>query len=106
NDLGRLGRVNQTHSAGAPVKTGLLGRLGRLFETHLEGDQSKGDKKSPADHQLNECGKGVPGVLNAPAARFHRPLTGHEWAIMVRAGAENDPLIIEAVRLFNVRVVE
>src|SRR5262249_47462958 len=67
NDLGRLGRVDQSHSASEPLKTGLLGRLGRLFETHLEGDQqSKGEKKHPADHQLNDCRKGVLGVLKPP----------------------------------------
>jgi hypothetical protein len=32
--LGRLGRVAENHSAGAPMKTGLLGRLGRMFQTH------------------------------------------------------------------------
>jgi hypothetical protein len=38
-DLGRLGRVNQTYLASAPLKNGLLGRLGRVFETHLEPEQ-------------------------------------------------------------------
>jgi hypothetical protein len=36
----------------------------------------------------------------------HRPLTEGEWAILVRAGAENDPVIIEALKLFNGRIVE
>jgi hypothetical protein len=35
----------------------------------------------------------------------HRMLTQHEWAILMRAGAENDPIIFEALRLFNARVV-
>jgi hypothetical protein len=39
-------------------------------------------------------------------AKPHRPLSEREWAILVRAGAENDPIIIEALRLFNARVVE
>lgn len=65
--LGRLGRVNQSQSACQPLKTGLLGRLGRVFQTHLEGDQqSTGDKKHPGDQQLNDCRKGVLGVLNTP----------------------------------------
>lgn len=34
--LGRLGRVNQSHSAGRPLKNGLLGRLGRVFETSTD----------------------------------------------------------------------
>jgi hypothetical protein len=63
SDLGRLGRVNQSQSAGQPLKTGLLGRLGRVFQTHLEGDQkSTADKKHPAEPQLNECRKGVLSV--------------------------------------------
>ena|SRR5215471_20883077 len=35
-----------------------------------------------------------------------RPLTEREWVILVRARAENNPIIIEALRLFNARVVE
>jgi hypothetical protein len=35
-----------------------------------------------------------------------RLLTERERAILVRAGAENDPIIFEALRLFNARVVE
>jgi hypothetical protein len=34
--LGRLGRVNESHSSVAPIKTGLLGRLGRVFQTSTE----------------------------------------------------------------------
>ena len=36
----------------------------------------------------------------------HRPLTEREWAILVRAGAENDPIIISALNLFNATIVE
>jgi hypothetical protein len=36
----------------------------------------------------------------------HRRLSEREWAILVRAGAENDPLIITALNLFNARIVE
>jgi hypothetical protein len=35
----------------------------------------------------------------------NRPLTDHERAILVRAGTENDPIIIEALDLFNGTVV-
>lgn len=36
----------------------------------------------------------------------HRPLSEREWAILVRAGAENDPIIIEALNIFNATIVE
>jgi hypothetical protein len=36
----------------------------------------------------------------------HRLLTEREWAILVRTGAEDDPIIIEALRLFDARLVE
>jgi hypothetical protein len=36
----------------------------------------------------------------------HRPLSEREWAILVRAGAENDPIIITALNLFNATIVE
>jgi hypothetical protein len=63
--VGRLGRVNQSQSAGQPLQTRLLGRVGRAFQTRLEGDQqSTGDKKHPAEHQLNDCRKAVPSVLD------------------------------------------
>jgi hypothetical protein len=81
-DLGRLGRVNQSQSAGQSLKTGLLGRLRRVFQTHLEGDQqSTGDKKHPAEHQLNDCRKGVLSVLNHSSTPPDRPLTEDELAL-------------------------
>ena len=106
--LGRLGRVNQSQPAGQPLKTGLMGRLGRLFETHLEGDQqSKGDKKHFADHQLNECGKGVPSVLSDSSTPPDRPLTENERTLLIRwCGTDNAPsIILEARRLFNATIV-
>jgi hypothetical protein len=48
-----------------------------------------------------------PNSLKRPeVVKPHRPLSEREWAILVRAGAENDPVIIEAMHLFNARVVE
>lgn len=49
--LGRLGRVNKYHSAGASLKTGLLGRLGRVFETHVEREREPTYRK---DHNTGE----------------------------------------------------
>jgi len=106
--LGRPGRVNQSQATGQPLKTGLLGRLGRLFQTHLEEDQqSKGDKKHPADHQLNECGKGVQSVLNDSSTPPDRPLTANERALLIQwCGTDNaPPIILEARRLFNATIV-
>ena len=101
--MGRLGRVHENHSAGEPLKTSLLGRLGRLFQTHSGTERLHGDKEDRGPEKLNECGRGVP---SAPAVKPHRPLSEHEWAILVRAGAQHDPIIIEALRLFDARVVE
>jgi hypothetical protein len=106
--VGRLGRVNESQSARSPLKTGLLGRLGRLFETHFEGDQqSKGDKKHPANHQLNECGKGVLSVLSDSSTPPDRPLTENERALLIRwCGTDNaPPIILEARKLFNATIV-
>jgi putative DNA primase/helicase len=36
----------------------------------------------------------------------HRPLTERERAILARNGAEHDPIILEALHLFNARIVE
>jgi hypothetical protein len=104
--LGRLGRVDESHSEGTPLRIGLLGRVGRLFETHLGTEQTHGRKEDREIEKLNDCGRGVLGVPTAPAVKPHRPLSEHEWAILVRAGAQHDPIIIEALRLFDARVVE
>jgi hypothetical protein len=106
-DLGRLGRVNQSQSADRPLKTGLLGRLGRVFQTHLEGDQqSSGDKKHPADHQLNDCKKGVLSVLNHSSTPLDHPCTKNERELLIRwCGTDEPPPIIrEARRLFNATI--
>jgi len=104
--LGRLGRGNESHLEDAPLKTGVLGRLGRLFQTHLGTEITREEKERPSIEKLNECEKGVPAVPNAPIVKPHRPLTDREWEILVRAGAENDPIIFEALRVFDARIVE
>jgi hypothetical protein len=104
--LGRLGRVDESHSEGTPLRIGLLGRVGRLFETHLGTEQTHGRKEDREIEKLNDCERGVLGVPTALAVKLHRPLTERERAILVRAGAENEPIIIEALRLFDARVVE
>jgi hypothetical protein len=64
--LGRLGRVNEDHSAGPSLKTGLLGRLGRVFETHLEPEQGPAQRETHnAERQLNDRGRSVLSVLDA-----------------------------------------
>ena len=71
-DLGRLGRPNQNHSAGQPLKTGLLGRLGRVFQTHLETERTQPGNADRTTENLNDFGRGVLGVLNTPAVKAHK----------------------------------
>ena len=66
----------------------------------------RGGNGDRTNEKLNDSNGGVPGVLSRPAVKPHRPLSEREWAILVRAGAENDPIIIEALRLFDARIVE
>jgi hypothetical protein len=76
--LGRRGRVNQSQSASPPLKTGLLGRPGRVFQTHVERQREPaGVNERNAERQLNDCEKGVLGVLTYPKTTPHRPLTCH-----------------------------
>ena len=60
--LGRLGRVNQTYLASAPLKTGLLGRLGRLFQTHLGTEATHAKNSDRTTDQLSKFKGGVLGV--------------------------------------------
>jgi hypothetical protein len=102
--VGRPGRVNQSQSAGQPLKTGLLGRLGRVFETHLEGErQPTADKEHTAVRQLNNCEKGVLGVPSQPPAPLERPLTEDEHELLM--GWSGIDLILEARKLFNATIV-
>jgi hypothetical protein len=55
--------------------------------------------------KLNDFKGGVLGVLSSEV-RSNRPLTEHELLLLRRAGAENDPLIITALNLFNAKIVE
>ena len=104
--LGRLGRVNQSQSAETPLKTSLLGRLGRLFQTHSGTELTHaGENDDRTTEKLNDFKGGVPAVLSAEV-RSNRPLTDHELLLLRRAGAENDPLIISALNLFDATVVE
>ena len=105
--LGRLGRVNEHHSAAeAPLKTGLLGRLGRGFESHLEPKRGPAQRENHKvdEHQLNDCGKGVLGVLNHSSRAPDPPLTEQEQALLMRAYGVDD-IILEARKLFNATIV-
>src|SRR5262249_34251558 len=72
SDLGRLGRVDQSHSVGASLKTGLLGRLGRVFQTHAGTEQPCEQKEDRATEKLDECEGSVPGVPNMSAVEAHK----------------------------------
>jgi hypothetical protein len=102
--LGPLGRPNGNHSASAPLKSGLLGRLGRLSQTHSGTERTDAENEQRMPEKLNDFERGVPSVLSVRTVEPHRPLSGRERAILVRAGAENDPLILEALRMFNATV--
>jgi len=104
--LGRFGRIAESHSTSEPLKTGLLGRLGRLFQTHSGTERKDAGNEDRMTEKLNDFERGVLGVLSTPTVEPHRPLSERERAILVRAGAENDPVIIEALNLFNARIVE
>jgi hypothetical protein len=41
---------------------------------------------------------------SVPKAKLHRSLTAREKHILKQVGASNDPLIIEAINLFNAEV--
>ena len=105
--LGRLGRVDQSHLAGEPLKNGLLGRLGRLFQTHLAAEQVHEQKEDPTSEKLNECGIGVPSVPDDLSTPPDRPLTENERALLIRwCGNDNaPPIILETRRLFNATIV-
>src|SRR5262245_23845381 len=79
SDLGRSGRVDQSHPAGELLKTGLLGRLGRLFQTHSGTEQAHEEKEDRGAENLNDCEKGVPSVLNMLEVEPHKPPVEREW---------------------------
>src|SRR5215831_9143114 len=91
-------RASESHSAVNPSKIDLLGRLGRLFQTHSGSEPTHAGNEHQLTEKLNDFERGVPGVPSAPAIDPHRSLSTREWAILRRAGAENDPIIFEALR--------
>jgi hypothetical protein len=100
---GRLGRGVESETAVAALKSGLLGRLGREFQTHLEPSR-KIEKDFFPVGELCDNQKGVLAVLKS-GVRPNRPLTNRELWLLRRAGAENDPIIITALNLFNGKIV-
>ena len=96
--LGRLERVVKSRSAVAALKTGVLGRLGRLFQTHSGTEVTHAGNKDRMTEKLNDFD---PGVL---AIEPHRPLSERERVILAEVEAEIDPLILEALRMFNATV--
>jgi hypothetical protein len=101
---GRLGRGVESETAVAALKSGLLGRLGREFQTHLESSR-KIEKDFFPSRGLCDNQKGVLPVLKS-VVRPNRPLTERELCLLRRAGAENDPIIISAINLFDATITE
>jgi len=94
-------RARQRQSERAPLD----GRQGRILPYTVLYSGSDKPSEAIAVPLLNHSKpEGVLSVLSTQAVKPHRPLTDREWAILVRAGAENDPLIIEALNLFNATV--
>ena len=54
--------------------------------------------------KLNDFGRGVPGVLSTPTVEPHRTLDEREQAILKECDSEHDPLMLEALAIFNARV--
>jgi hypothetical protein len=71
--LGRFGRTAESHSASAPLKSGLLGRLGRLFQTHSGTEVTHAENKDLMSEKLSDFEPDVPGVLSVLAIEPHRP---------------------------------
>jgi hypothetical protein len=102
--LGRFGRTAESHSASAPLKSGLLGRLGRLFQTRSGTEVTHTGNKDRRTEKLNDFKPGVPSVLSVLAIEPHRPLSERERVILAGVQAENESLILEALRMFNATV--
>ena len=104
--LGRLGRVNQTYLASAPLKTGLLGRLGRLFQTHLGTEATHAKNSDRTTDQLSKFKGGVLGVPSEQTVTPHRPLSERERTLLMGwCGTDDDPIVLEARTLFNATIV-
>ena len=101
-------------------KTGLLGRLGRRFAVHAhsffseKGEQNKlpirdATKSVVNSPQASEASLGTArtgiDLLTTDFLHRGRTLTEHELSILRRASAENDPIILTALSLFNATVV-
>ena len=54
--------------------------------------------------KLNDFEPGVLSVLSVLAIEPHRPLSERECGILAEVEAENDLLILEALRMFNATV--
>ena len=62
------------------------------------------ENKDRMTEKLNDSKPGVPSVLSVLAIEPHRPLSQRERVILAEVEAENDPLILEALRMFSATV--
>ena len=101
-------------------KTGLLERLGRRFAVHAhsffsaKSEPSRSPIRDATESVVNRSipvravprdGSDACGLLTTDFSHRGRTLTEHELSILRRAGAENDPIILDAINLFNATVV-
>jgi hypothetical protein len=108
-------------TAGTPVresfknfKTGLLGRLGRRFAVHApsfepnkspihDAKKSVVNSRDASHPSLGTPRTGI-DLLTTDFLHHRRTLTERELSILRAAGAENDPIILDAINLFNATV--
>jgi hypothetical protein len=97
-------------------KTGLLGRLGRRFAVHAHSFEPNKSpihdaKKSVVNsREASQPSLGTPrtgiDLLTTDFLHHRRTLTERELSILRAAGAENDPIILDAINLFNATVAD
>ncbi len=99
-------------SSAKPIKTGILGRLGRAFKSHAR-ESGWRNNEQPQDRfpfgSRRDYERGVPSVPKIQrmnnTVKPYRPLTEFEQGVLRRAGLEDDPMIIEALNIFEGRIV-
>jgi hypothetical protein len=98
------GRLIERELTIEPLKAGLLGRLGRAFKTHLERSRKINEDNVSPGGRLSDGDRGVLTVLE-PTINPNRPLSKRELSLLRRAGVEGNPMIIEALNIFDGRIV-
>jgi hypothetical protein len=102
--LGHSGRAVESQLVPQPLKIGLLGRLGRAFNSRLGTSEVTNAAQEQAVLSSQPLKK--PEVSVLPVLKPGRELTAHERDILRRKGMANYPRIIEALNIFDGRIIE